>query len=104
MERFDAAYIDAELTYELIGSSTIVSGSKLRDAAAAEAGRELGAALVLYNFGYLTSTVETERNTYDSSDHDDHHGVDHHYRHTERSSTSSTKHWYEYRAYFFAER
>jgi len=97
---FDAAYAEAERTHRLLGSSTIVSGTRLRDPAAAEAGRELGATLVLYNFGYITSTVETDP-TYPSY-HRRNHGVDDHYHHLERSGRSSTKHWYEYRAYFFA--
>ena len=58
MAEFDDAYAHAQQHHTLLGTSTIVSGGALRDAVAAEAGRELGATLVLYSFAYITSTVE----------------------------------------------
>ncbi|XAM01156.1 hypothetical protein OT109_07165 [Phycisphaeraceae bacterium D3-23] len=97
MRVFETAHADAKQRHALLGSSTIVSASSLRDGVAAEAGRELGADLVLYTFAYVTSTVEIDRTTnHHTYDYDNH-------RHHGRSHTTSsrTRHWYEYRAYFF---
>lgn len=99
MQRFDAAYADATAKHTLLGTSTIISASALRDADAAEAARELGATLVLYTFAYVTSTVETDTTTHYSNYHDD--GNNRHYRDIERSRSDTTRHWFEYRAYFF---
>lgn len=83
--------------YRLLGSSTIVSGSQLRDSVAAEAGRELGASRVYYSFAYLDSTVERQtEETY-------HRGSSSAYDRFERRTYDTTRHWYEYRAYFFAD-
>lgn len=95
MRDFDQALADAKANQRMLGSSTIVSSSPLRDAAAAEAGRELGASLVLYNFVYLDSTVERDTQSYRRYNKSD----DSYYH--ERRSFDSTHHWYEYRAYFF---
>ncbi len=95
MRSFDSAMTDAEAGQERLGSSTIISATPLRDSAAADAGRQLGATLVLYNFAYLDSTVERDTQSfrrYNSSDG----GYEY-----ERRSHDSTRHWYEYRAYFF---
>lgn len=97
MKRFDEAMIVAEADRPMLGSSTIVSATPLRDETAVEAARELGASMVVYNFAYLSSTVERDRRSYRRYDHDT--GDYYH----EYSSFDSTKHWYEYRAYFFAE-
>lgn len=96
MANFDQALADAQASQRLMGSSTIVSAAPLRDAVAAEAGRELGASLVLYSFAYLNSTVERDTREYHrySKANDEHIH--------ERHSSDSTRHWYEYRAYFFA--
>ena len=98
MAEFDAAYAHAQERHTLLGSSTIVSGGALRDDAAAEAGRELGATLVLYNFAYITSTVETDSSTYVPRHSDNN---THHYHNVERTQSDRTRHWFEYRAYFF---
>lgn len=95
MRDFDQAMADAQAQQHMIGSSTIVSASRLRDAEAAEAGRQLGATLVLYNFAYLDSTVERDTQTYRRYDS----SRDRYY--DERHSYDVTRHWYEYRAYFF---
>lgn len=97
MDRFEAELSQARARHTELGNSTIVSAGSLRDETAAEAGRELGATLVLYSFGYVTSTVETDRTTrHHTYDHDNHRHHGHSY-----DTTSTTKHWYEYRAYFF---
>lgn len=95
MRDFDQAFDDAETGQQMLGSSTIVSDSRLRDAEAAKAAREVGASLVLYNFAYLDSTVERDTQTYERFNHSD----DRYQR--ERRSFDTTRHWYEYRAYFF---
>lgn len=100
MARLEAELAEARASHIEIGNSTIVSARLLRDGAAAEAGRELGATRVLYSFGYVTSTVETERTTrHHTYDHDNHRHHGHSY-----DTTSTTKHWYEYRACFFRVR
>lgn len=95
MRDFDQAYDDAQAAQQMLGSSTIVSDSRLRDAEAAHAAREIGASLVLYNFVYLDSTVERDTQTYERYSESD----DRYQR--ERRSFDTTRHWYEYRAYFF---
>lgn len=99
MAEFDDAYAHAKDHHTLLGTSTIVSGNALRDAVAAEAGRELGATLVLYSFAYITSTVETDTSTYYRHRDDDNNRHFHDVERTER--TDRTRHWFEYRAYFF---
>ncbi|MFI4861564.1 MAG: hypothetical protein ACIAXF_12895 [Phycisphaerales bacterium JB063] len=97
MRRFEAAKAQADREQVLLGTSTIVSASSLRDEVAAEAGRELGATHVLYSFAYVTSTVETDRRTdHHTYDYDNHRSHGRSY-----STTSTTRHWFEYRAYFF---
>lgn len=96
MRSFDQALEDAQANQQLLGSSTIVSAAPLRDAVAADAGRQVGATLVLYNFAYLNSTVERDTQSYRRYDKADGTYYD------ERRSSDSTQHWYEYRAYFFA--
>ncbi|MFN3166603.1 MAG: hypothetical protein ACE37H_06010 [Phycisphaeraceae bacterium] len=98
MRRFDQAMADAKAGQKLLGSSTIVSASPLRDTVAADAGRELGATLVLYNFKYLNSTVERDTQSYRRFDR----SRDTYY--DERRSWDTTQHWYEYRAYFFSDK
>lgn len=95
MRDFELALSDARANQLMLGSSTIVSATPLRDAEAAEAGRELGATLVLYNYSYLDSTVERDTQTYRRHSRND----DEYYH--ERRSFDTTRHWYEYRAYFF---
>lgn len=97
MRAFESAHADATARHTLLGTSTIVSGNSLRDSVAAKAARALGANLVLYSFAYIDSTVETDRtNNHDTYDHDNHrsHGRSYSY-------TSTTRHWYEYRAFFY---
>ena len=97
MNVFEFAHQDAMADHTLLGTATIISARSLRDAAAAQAAREIGADVVLYNFAYMNSTVETDYDThYHNRKHDDHY---HHDRHTTR--TDRTRHWYEYRAFFF---
>lgn len=99
MRDFDQAYQSAEAGQQMLGSSTIISDSRLRDAEAAAAAREVGASLVMYNFSYLDSTVERDTQTYErfSKSSDDRYQ-------RERRSFDMTRHWYEYRAYFFKNR
>jgi hypothetical protein len=99
MRVFDFAYSDAIAQQTLLGSSTIISTQGLRDGVAAKAARELGADTVLYTFAYVTSTVETDTTTRYSHFHDD--GNNRHYRDIERTRSDTTRHWFEYRAYFF---
>lgn len=95
MRDFDQALAAARANQRVLGSSTIISASPLRDAEAADAGRTLGASLVLYSFEYLDSTVERDTQSYRRYNKSD----DTYYY--ERRSFDSTRHWYEYRAYFF---
>jgi len=83
--------------HALLGSATIVSGSLLRDTVAAEAARELGATRVYYSFAYLDSTVERQSDEYY------HRGSNSDYDRFERRTYDTTRHWYEYRAYFFSD-
>lgn len=87
----------ARQEHRLLGTATIVSASSLRDQSAADAGREVGATSVYYSFAYLDSTVErqTTERYYDSPNSE--------YERFERRSSDTTKHWYEYRAYFFGD-
>ncbi|MEM9021839.1 MAG: hypothetical protein AAGC44_14885 [Planctomycetota bacterium] len=83
--------------YRLLGTSTIVSASLLRDPVAAEAARTLGASRVFYSFAYLDSTVERR------SDETYHRGSNNAFDRFERRTYETTRHWYEYRAYFFSD-
>jgi len=87
MRDFDHAYADAKAGQQL-----------LRDADASEAARHIGASLVLYNFIYLDSTVERDTQSYQRFSK----SGDTYYR--ERRSFDTTRHWYEYRAYFFTNK
>jgi len=95
MRRFEQALADARKGQRMLGTSTIISATPLRDDVAAEAGRELGASLVLYTFAYLNSTVERSTQHYRRYSKSEDRYYD------ERRSYESTRHWYEYRAYFF---
>ena len=96
-QSFNQQLSAAQDSYQLLGSSTIVSGSLLRDGVAAEAGRELGATRVFYSFAYLNSTVERQ------TDETYHRGSSSAYDRFERRTYDTTRHWYEYRAYFFGD-
>jgi hypothetical protein len=98
MRRFEQAMADAKANQQQLGSSTIIAASPLRDTVAADAGRELGATLVLYNFKYLNSTVERDTQSYRRFDRSNDTYYD------ERRSWDTTQHWYEYRAYFFSDK
>lgn len=95
MRQFDQAIFDAKANQRMLGTSTIVTSAYLRDVEAAEAARQLGASLVLYNFVYLDSTVERSTQEFRRFSEDDNTYYD------ERRSFDTTRHWYEYRAYFF---
>lgn len=98
MRDFNQAMDQAKAKQQLLGTSSIISASQLRDTVAAEAGRELGASLVVYNFQYMHSTVERDTQTYRRYNRSNH---DYYY---DRRSFETTRHWYEYRAYFFDDK
>ena len=97
MQAFDDQLAQARATRQMLGSSTIVSASPLRDEVAAQAGRQLGATGVYYSFAYLDSTVERQTDEYYRR------SAASEYDRFERRTYDTTKHWYEYRAYFFSD-
>ncbi|MEM9416582.1 MAG: hypothetical protein AAGA29_14070 [Planctomycetota bacterium] len=103
MKVFEFAHQDAMADHTLLGTSTIVSARSLRDRTAAQAARELGANVVLYNYAYRTTTVETHTSThYHRHEHGDRDDDDHHVHYVpHHTRTDRTRHWHEYRAYFF---
>ncbi|MEM1211442.1 MAG: hypothetical protein AAGI68_04005 [Planctomycetota bacterium] len=98
MRRFEAGQRSAAERGRLLGTATAVTDAVLRDAVAADAARQLGADTVLYRFGYLNATVETD--VYESFERrrDD----DGKKTRFTRRVIDRTRHWFVYRALFYA--
>lgn len=103
MAHLDHAFEEAETDRRLLGTSSIVSSSILRDRTAIDAGRELGADLVLYKYRYFDTTIENHSSTscQTETQHYDIHDYDTHQQCSKRT-WEVTRHWYQYDVYFFA--
>ena len=106
-DAFDAALEQAQQAATPLGSASFISSATLRDQAAAHAARELGAHRVLYTFAYRNSSTEydsqpgyafptTSGRVHASSDPGDTFLII-----SGPTITSTTKHWWLYRAWFF---
>ena len=98
-ERFNRALAEARANHKELGSSSFITSSRLRDAHAEKAARELGADLVFYNIAYDGRTTELDSfgPRYSYRYRHGHYGF---YAYPRRHYTR-TRHWYQYRAYFF---
>lgn len=104
IEAFDAALEQARQTATPMGVSSFVAGGTYRDAHAAQAARQLGANRVYYTFAYRSATVEQTQNfgygfpvhTHAGSGSDDTVFI-----YSAPTTDSDTRHWWQYRAYFF---
>ncbi len=109
MKAFTAALEKARRSATPLGTSSFVRSATYRDAAAANAARQLGANRVLYTFAYQNATTEHSPQpgyAFPVNTHG-HYGTAHSDRNltviTAPTTTRTTRHWWHYRAYFFAE-
>ncbi len=102
MVQFNETYDNAQRDgWQRLGSASFLSSSTLRDPAAAAAGRQLGARLVLYTYRFSHETL-THHTSNTCTHRSDNCGRDRYHTCTYRTWTSPT-HWYRYHAYFFAK-
>lgn len=96
---------DARTSHQQLGTASFISSHNLRNQHAADAARKLGADLVIYAKAYRNTTTEIESFGPYHGFHYRHYGHCHYGYHGyygyHRRSYARTKHWYQYRAYFF---
>ncbi len=103
MDSFDAALAQARASATPLGTSSFVAGGAFRDEHAARAARRLGANRVLYTFAYRTATVEQTQSPGFGFPVHSRAGDDSVFVYNPPTTDSDTRHWWQYRAYFFRD-